>query len=188
MTKGVKEQLRRELIARRERLTDEEVAEKSQLVAGRVLALEEISKCKNLGIYLAINKEVETRFIIDQLIAKLTIYVPKSTNGQYKWTLFKSWEKLEKGPYGIWQPSTDGVFDSRLVDVVMVPGVAFDRSGTRLGYGKGVFDRLLIGSTAAKIGLAFDFQVLEKVPREEHDVTVDLVVSEKETIKASLAD
>lgn len=183
-----KERLRRELIARRGRLSEQEVAEKSQLVAGRVLALEEITRCKNLGIYLAINNEVETKFIIDQLIGEKAIYVPKNSDRGYQWTKFESWEKLERGPYGILQPSIDGVFGSRLLDVVMVPGVAFDRSGTRLGYGKGVFDRLLIGSTAAKIGLAFDFQVLEVVPREEHDVTVDLVVSEKETIKASLAD
>ena len=65
------------------------------------------------------------------------------------------------------------------MDVSIIPGVAFDKKGVRLGYGKGVFDRLLAKSQAFKIGLAYDFQIVDELPREKHDLVMDIVESEK---------
>ena len=87
-------------------------------------------------------------------------------------------ERLIKGPYGVRQPSArTGVSLSKL-DVVVVPGVAFDRRGNRLGRGKGYYDRFLkkLPKKTHRIGLAFDFQILPAMPVSRHDLGVDKVL------------
>ena len=69
--------------------------------------------------------------------------------------------------------------------VILVPGLAFDRNGGRMGFGKGYYDRLLESSNAVKIGLCYDFQILEKIPTESHDVPMNFVITEKEILLKS---
>ena len=69
------------------------------------------------------------------------------------------------------------------IDVILVPGLAFDRNGGRMGFGKGYYDRLLESSKAVKIGLCYDFQILEKIPTESHDVPMNFVITEKEILE-----
>lgn len=98
----------------------------------------------------------------------------------YAITSFTNWQDIEESPYQILQPKNQSPIHPEIIDVAIIPGVAFDINGTRVGYGKGVFDKLLANSKALKIGLAYDFQMLEKpIAKESHDVTVDMVVSEK---------
>jgi len=78
------------------------------------------------------------------------------------------------------------------IDLVIVPGVVFDKSGHRIGYGHGYYDRFLdnlekINKNAVKVGLAYDFQIADKVPIEKHDVPVDKIVTEKRIIRCNTA-
>jgi 5-formyltetrahydrofolate cyclo-ligase len=85
---------------------------------------------------------------------------------------------LEKGPYGVPEPVEHQYLRLRDVDLVVVPGLAFDKQGGRLGRGKGCYDRFLkrLPADTATIGLAFDFQILPSVPAAAHDVNVDKVL------------
>ena len=116
----------------------------------------------------------------------------------YAFAEFTGWQNLEKGPFGILQPIHNrgnkpglelhykpGLRNSfeENIDLAIIPGVAFDKHGVRLGYGKGVFDKLLADSKAFKIGLAYDFQIVDELPREKHDLVMDFVVTESRVIR-----
>ncbi len=93
---------------------------------------------------------------------------------------------LERGPYGLTQPAANALRLAReAVDAVIVPGVAFDLAGARLGYGGGYYDRLLptLRPGCARVGVAYDEQVLERIPAQDHDVLVDVLVTPTRVIR-----
>jgi 5-formyltetrahydrofolate cyclo-ligase len=94
--------------------------------------------------------------------------------------------ELQIGKFNIKEPCTHHkVIPQKDVDLIITPGIAFDKKGHRIGYGKGYFDRLFKTSNAYKIALAYDFQIIENVPAEKHDKKVDMIITEKRTIKAT---
>lgn len=180
-----KERIRRQLIQSRLALTAREIDKKSKRIAKRVIASKIFKGAKNVSIYLPINGEVKTGDIINLLIeAGVNIYVPKYFKEQRVWRLsrFRGWEKLEEGPYKIQQPTGDETIEAMRVDTAFIPGVAFDKKGVRLGWGKGVFDKLFAKSEAIKVGLGYDFQIVDKLPKKAYDLLVDLVVTEKRVL------
>lgn len=94
--------------------------------------------------------------------------------------------EFEKNGWGVWEPVAREAnrVDQRRIDGFIVPGLAFDPHGGRLGQGKGYYDKTLNGLTAVKIGVAFSVQMIESVPVEEHDVRMDFVVTEKSVFSA----
>jgi 5-formyltetrahydrofolate cyclo-ligase len=92
--------------------------------------------------------------------------------------LLTSGAKLEKGPYGVREPVEHDPIDIKNLDLVIVPGLAFDKKGNRLGRGKGCYDMFLkrLSSTTSSIGLAYDFQILPSIPTTKADVSVDRVI------------
>ena len=96
----------------------------------------------------------------------------------------KDWNDLEPGSYGILEPKKDKIIEMLIesIDIIIVPGVGFDELGCRLGHGAGYYDNLLKKSiNATHIGLAFEFQIVEKVPIESHDLPVDIIITEKDS-------
>jgi len=99
-------------------------------------------------------------------------------------TLHVAGAALESGPFGIRQPTADQPqADAGLVDLVIVPGVAFDECGTRIGFGAGYYDRLLPRLPGAyRVALAYDFQVVESLPAQVHDIPVQAIVTPRRTL------
>lgn len=176
----IKSQLRKEFLIKRQALKESYLEQASRVIVEKLLA--EIKKMKptNILVYLSFNNEVETLGLIRQLLEdKINVIVPKYfADDGYQLVVLKNLEDLENGPFGIPQPKSSNVVETRLVNMAIIPGVAFDKKGRRLGYGKGVFDKLLENSRAYKIGLAFDFQIVNEIPKEKHDLVMDLVVTE----------
>jgi 5-formyltetrahydrofolate cyclo-ligase len=137
---------------------------------------------RNLMAYVALESEVETRpFLQESRRTGKRIYVPRIDPEKKQMALIEMMDlkDLKPGPYGILEPP----FNEGLVgkpedlDLVVVPGIGFDREGGRLGRGEGYFDRFLQETKRAyKIGLAFRCQVVERIPREANDVVVDEVL------------
>ena len=96
-----------------------------------------------------------------------------------------SLDNLQPGYFGILEPccSVRQPYDSLPWDLAVVPGIAFDRRGHRIGFGKGYYDRLLAANSSPRVGLAFGFQVIEPFATLPHDVPMDLIITEKETIR-----
>ena len=126
-----------------------------------------------IALYHAIPGEVQTAGLIEKWYRKKRLLLP----------LIKGKESLKTGVFGILEPSEDceAVPESE-IDLIIVPGVAFDRQHNRLGRGKGFYDRLLSTLDVPKIGICYDFQLKDQIPAEPFDRKMDLIITEKEIL------
>ncbi|MDP7322999.1 MAG: 5-formyltetrahydrofolate cyclo-ligase, partial [Candidatus Woesearchaeota archaeon] len=101
----------------------------------------------------------------------------------------KNFNELEPKTWGILEPKDEFIrkFDIENVDLVIIPGIVFDQNGHRIGYGYGYYDRFLkkLDKNVVKIGFGFEFQIVDKIPEEKHDVPVDIMVTEKRVINCN---
>ncbi len=181
----MKGKIRKELLEKRNSLNTYEILEKSNIILKNLYGLEEFSKSKKIASYISFGSEVYTHGLIKEYSKKKEFFVPFIKNGDIFLSRINSWEELESGIYGILQPKEPKI-ENGGIDVIIVPGIAFDENGNRIGYGKGYFDRLLKKISSIKIALAYDFQVLKNIPNQEHDVKMDMVVTEKRIIKCNV--
>jgi 5,10-methenyltetrahydrofolate synthetase len=140
----------------------------------------------SIFIFVGFGSEVDTINIIkDSLKVNKRVYVPKidNKNKEMKVIRIKSINELKPGIWGILEPESDEELDEDL-DLIIMPGVAFTRSGERVGYGGGYYDKFLekASPNIPKIVLAFSFQVLESLPQESFDIKVNYIITEKEII------
>ncbi len=140
-------------------------------------------------IYISKATEVDTRGLIQQLLAMgRQVCVPWYDGAKERYVASELRDfalDLMTGQFGILEPRPEAVrpLGGDQIDAALVPGLAFDEAGNRLGRGRGYFDRLLRDVRGVKIALVYDFQVLSEVPTEAHDARVDLIVTEKRVIK-----
>ncbi len=171
------------MVAKRLELSASAVSTKSLAITKKVIGSRIFSTKNRVSLYLPIKNEVETRDIINFFVeAGVAVYLPKyfKDTDVYRLVRFRKWDDLEKGPLGILEPKSGGMIDAGEIDLAFIPGVAFDKKGVRLGYGKGVFDRLFAKSRAKRVGLAYKFQMVNDLPKEKHDLMMDFVVTEEE--------
>ncbi len=179
----------RELVSDlRNNLPSGEVKIKSKQIKKNLLSLPEISSSKHILSYVSYNNEVATHELIKELLLKNKhISIPYCNIEDL--TLSVSplcyWDDLCPGAYDILEPKKECRTPIHLdsIDVMIIPGVAFDTTGNRIGHGKGYFDRLLKDVKALRIGLAFEFQIVSHVPMEPHDEKMDIIVTEKQIIR-----
>jgi 5-formyltetrahydrofolate cyclo-ligase len=138
-------------------------------------------RAKTLGCYVSVKGEVDTRTVIQTALSrgKLTCVPLTSRNRALQHVQIESLDDLSPSGFGLLEPlnlSGSEVLSSAL-DLIIVPGIAFDPRGNRIGFGAGFYDRYLEKTPATKIGLAYDFQILEKVPLEPHDIALDIIVT-----------
>lgn len=185
----MKELLRKGALEKRRRLSEKEIFEKSRAISEKVLSLQEVKRAKTISCYINIGSEVKTRPLISKLLGLgKIIVVPAVSEERKKMQMCRilSLNETEK-KNAFFEPSEEckRVFPSKKIDLVLVPGTAFDPMGYRLGYGKGYYDKFL--RTLAKqvpfIGLAFECQLVQAIPAEEHDVRLDKIVTEKRIIE-----
>jgi len=158
---------------------------KSQVIKDKVFSLAEFKKAKCVMFYVAKEEEVQTHAMMIEAgrLGKM-ILVPTILEGESKIVASRV-ENLEKeltpGPYGVWQPRKEYIRKRPLkeIDLILVPGLAFDKKGCRLGRGGGYYDRFLkdLPDEVVRIGLAFDFQILKELPTFSHDIPVTKVIS-----------
>lgn len=130
-----------------------------------------------VALYWSLPGEVSTHALIRRWYKKKCILLPVMDGPRLVLKRFTGDECLEEACFGIREPSGEVFDDLDAVGLVVVPGLGFDRGGNRLGYGKGYYDRLLAETGAIKIGVCFDFQLLDAVPAEAHDIPMDLIIS-----------
>ncbi|OGV86131.1 MAG: 5-formyltetrahydrofolate cyclo-ligase [Lentisphaerae bacterium RIFOXYB12_FULL_60_10] len=168
---------------RRSTLADGWVREASARACRRLDALQAMQEAHTVGCYLASRVEVQTNALVQAAWARgQQVGVPARVGPQgYGWVTYMPGQPLVAGPMGILQPEGGDCLVGP-VDVCVVPGVAFDRYGGRVGYGRGIYDRLLAGAPCSdhtlRIGLAFGFQVLDRVMVEPHDIRMHWIVTD----------
>jgi 5-formyltetrahydrofolate cyclo-ligase len=176
-----KARIRSKILLRLKTQKEEDRNRKSKLITHKLLRNKVFKKAKIVMFYIAFGGEVNTEEMIReaQKTGKL-ICVPvcRKDRETMQPAILEDHAKLIKGPYGVLEPATRAHVEPKDLDLVIVPGVAFDKKGNRLGRGKGCYDRFLcsLSEKTASIGLAFDFQILPLVPTACHDVSVKQVI------------
>jgi len=177
-----KRALRRRILALRDKL-EPETRERHSAALRRVLGdLASYRSAKTVHLFVPFGSEVDTRPILEELWARQvrTVLPRVAANRQLDHLAVTGSEELKPGAWEIPEPvATCPAVDPSQVELILVPGVAFDRQGGRLGYGGGYYDRFLAACPAPRIALAFALQIVDEVPRESHDLLVDDVLTEQ---------
>jgi 5-formyltetrahydrofolate cyclo-ligase len=183
-----KDTIRRLVLAKRSRLDAEERAARAAALTDRLLALPEMEAARAVLAFASIWSEVPTERLLGAIIDRgRTLLLPwVSDDGVLRASAVDSIEELEPGYRGIPEPRAREPVPPADADVIIVPGVAFDPTGARLGYGGGFYDAFLRAARGVfRIGICFELQVVDSIPVEEHDELVDVVVTEERVILAA---
>jgi len=187
-----KNQIRQEIALRRKSENRESVKNKSIEITKRVINLEPFIKGRAIMCYMDFKNEVMTKYIISHCFEngkKVILPLVDTIDGVKRIVPYEVMD-MEKdvsyGTFGILEPKKDSakIFNPEEIDLVIVPGVAFDIYRNRLGYGAGFYDRFLklVRPSCPKIGIAFEFQIYDAIPVEEHDIPLDFVITEERII------
>ncbi len=177
-----KAEIRREITERKKSFQGLDVL--SAKAVKNFQTLETFQNAQTVGAYMPLPNEVDIAPLF-QALEKI-FYIPAFDKGSGSYRLAKYTSDLKKGNFGIPEP-THPVFAPKEIDLILVPGVAFDRAGHRIGRGGGFYDRLLPQYRAVRVGSCFDFQCLEEtIPSEEHDVQMDYLVTETQILKFAM--
>ena len=174
-----KDMLRQAMKEKRRAITPSFRKTASSKITNTVLELCESSEC--VMIYMSAFKEPDTYELLKKLIdLKVRICVPVSDTNTLTITpaLISSVTDIKKGAYGIYEPTSVMPVNICDIDIVFIPGIAFSKKGDRLGFGKGYYDRFLSEFHGLKAGICYDFQVIDDIPVSEHDIKMDLIITE----------
>jgi 5-formyltetrahydrofolate cyclo-ligase len=183
-----KKSIRKNILARRNALTGEQIETMSKGICETFISLDEVRNCSTMMIFMSFGSEVNTDYIIERAWQwDKRVLVPLCKPETKKLVIFpiKTFNDVEPGYFGIREPKKDILKPASKaeVDLVVVPAVAFDRRGYRVGYGGGYYDRFLTSMNVPKIGLAFSCQIIPEAPTDRYDIPVDGIITEKEYIK-----
>lgn len=185
--------LREQILEIRKNLNDQNVESYSNIIINTLLKSELYKKASNIMSYVSFNNEVNThRFIVKAIEDGKKISVPYIDNKNKIMLpcLIDDIDELVPGYFGILSPDPNKlkIIDAKSIDLVIVPGACFDINGYRIGYGGGYYDKFLplLRKDASSIGLAFSFQVIDKVPFEKYDIPVDFIITEKDFIECEV--
>lgn len=182
--------IRREILKQRDALSDSQRQIKSASICERVFAEPLISMAETIFTYINFRSEVETMEMVTQwLAAKKTVCVPLTVEAESRLDAYQIKDPEKDLSPGYWQipepdPRTATHIDPADIEVIMLPGSAFDLNGGRLGYGGGFYDRFISSQApnALRVGLAFDVQITDRLPLLPHDQSLNLLITESRTI------
>jgi 5-formyltetrahydrofolate cyclo-ligase len=181
-----KHALRRRIRSARDAMPADARSVASGRIRERVLAeIERRGDGPTVMAFWSFGSEVETPPLVDELVASgARVALPRIVGREIEARAFRPGDPLSDTAFGAREPAAGPLVPPRQLDVVLVPGLVFDRLGFRLGYGAGFYDRFLAATRvdAARIGLCFALQVVPRVPAGPSDLPVDLVVTEREAI------
>ncbi|MBO7567961.1 MAG: 5-formyltetrahydrofolate cyclo-ligase [Bacteroidales bacterium] len=172
-----KQELRTQIRAAKRLHTSGQLADFSKTLCDKILKMPIFQSAHTLLLYSPLPDEVDVFPIVSNAHENgKTVLLPKVVGNDLELHIYKGVESLERGAFGILEPTGEVFFDYDTVDVAIIPGMAFDKAGHRLGRGKGFYDRMLPRlKNAYKIGVCFPFQYLDEIPCEAHDVRMDCV-------------
>ena len=173
-----KKELRQAIRTRKRAMTEEEIVTKSAALAEKFLASDAYKNAKTIYGYLPYNQEVRTVPMLEQALRDgKKVAVPKCYGSEMKFILLEDLSLVEKGYAGIPEPIADGPEGDDERALVLMPGLAFDEQGHRIGYGGGFYDKFLSREpNHPTLALCYDFQMLPSLETEEHDIPVDYVI------------
>ena len=181
-----KDKIRKEILAKRNILSDKDINKKSDLIIKNLASY--IENIQNIMIFMDMKTEVKITKLLG-LYPKKNFFISKITNSKNREMKINKYNKNELilHKFGYYESSSNDFYDEEILDVVIVPALAFDSKKNRIGFGGGYYDTFLEkvrqkNNKALFIGVCYDFQIIDNIPTEKHDVTLDFVVSENKII------
>lgn len=182
----MKQLLREKHLRKRKQLREGEVKRKSRAICEKLVSCPEFKRARKLFFYHPANNEADCLPALKKALQLgKKVFLPRVKGKTLEAVEVKGiaeLKKLRKGAFGIPAPTGRAVELSE-IDLVVVPAIAFDSRGFRLGYGKGYYDSMLEKTRVEKIGLCYEQNLVERLPAEKHDERVDKIITEKKVIK-----
>lgn len=188
-----KRTIRKKILLKRSQLSQGEISEKSKAIRNNLFDSDQYQKSKFIFTFISFKDEVDTHQLIKESIGRkkrigvpITIAKPRQ---MFVSELMDFDKELEIGYYNILTPKEEFVriVSPEIIDLILVPGVAFDKRGYRVGYGGGYYDRFFssLDENVIKIALCYDMQIMDEVPTDSFDVPVDYIATESGIISCS---
>ena len=181
----MKNEIRKLNKQKRAKMAKNEAEEKSRAAAKAFLESEIYKNCRVLMLYMPLGNETDTSYIKSAAFAagkKVVFPVTNAQTGDITPCYANEQTQFTKGAFSVTEPCGEAFAAVGDIDVVIVPGIAFDCIGRRVGFGKGCYDKFLRKASAIKVGLCYNFQLCKQIPTEEHDVNMDYIVTESGVI------
>lgn len=178
----MKDILRKEYKNKRSSLAIEDIENKSFSAQKLFLQSDLYKNSKCLMVYMALGKETRTDDIISKAFCdRKTVVIPVTDEktGRITPVIIDEDTEYTKGAFGIREPINKNICPKENIDVVLVPGIAFDRNGNRMGFGRGCYDMFLEALDVVKVGFCYDIQIAEKLPHSEYDIMMDYIICDK---------
>lgn len=183
-TKG---EIRNDIKEKRDALDKKQKEILDKKIQNRVDSSSVFKNAKNVLFYVSFGNEADTIRLIAENFSKKNIFVPKVNGRNLEIYQIESIDDLKTGAFGILEPKTDLKTENLdKIDMAFIPGIAFDRIGHRIGFGKGFYDILNKKLSCLKVGLAYNFQIVENIPADKHDEPVDLIITDSEIIEPNI--
>ena len=189
MNKEEKKVLRNKILEIRDSLNNNEKELIDNKIFNELINTDLYKRSINIFIYISFSNEINTRNIIEKAFKdKKNVFIPKvyKDDKLMKAIKLNSIDELKKNSMGILEPIDDSNYiEKENIDLIVVPGVVFDKEFYRIGYGGGYYDRYLkdIKSKKNKIALAYDLQIVDKIESEVHDIKVDYIITNTRALK-----
>ena len=181
-----KDEIRKQILEKRSNLSLEEVDKKSELIIENLTPY--LKNAQNIMIFMDMKNEVRITKLIE-LYPEKNFFISKIVNSKNREMKINKYNENELvlHKFGYYESSSDDFYDEKILDIVVVPALAFDSSKNRIGFGGGYYDTFLNkvrekNKNTLFIGVCYDFQMIEEVPIEGHDITLDLVINESEIL------
>lgn len=178
-----KESLRNRLLETRDNTSFDLLKIASGKIQKKLKKIYTFKNAQKIGVYYPIGSEIFTQDIIQELLSQgKEVFLPKVVGETMEFRKIIDFSSLEHGSFDIMEPKDDCPIDNHL-DVILVPTVGIDQSGIRLGYGHGFYDKFLAENKITTISLTLEKQIIKKIPKSEHDISIDWIVTEDKMIQ-----
>lgn len=174
--------IRKNIKSEKLKITSEEKNLAAEKTFNKLEKLPEFQKARNVLMYWSMPDELPTHDFVVKWSETKQMLLPVVKDNDMLIKPFSSKKELQQGKYGIWEPDVQKEFFEK-IDLVIVPGIAFDKQKSRLGRGKGYYDKYLNSRELMKIGICYDFQLLNEIPTDLFDVKMDKIITPSEIIE-----
>ena len=174
-----KNDIRKIMLDKRRKINNKDYL--STIIVSKIIDLDIYKKAKAIAIYKSLDSEVNTNDLIIESLKSKVVLLPRIVNNEIVFIEINKNTEYIKSRIGVLEP-IGNVYDGS-IDLIIVPGISFDKELNRLGFGMGYYDKYLSKKNIYKIGICFDNQVIDLLPTDDNDIKMDLVITEKKIIK-----
>lgn len=174
-----KQSLRRLVRQLKSQMTSDKKQMQSDNVFAQIEQSDYFAKAETIAAYWSFDNEVDTHRFIERWADRKDIYLPVVNGDDLLFRKFTGTRDMREGAFGIMEPTGEQLDDLSKINLVIVPGMAFDKRNNRMGRGRGFYDRILSATNAMKVGVAYKCQIFEQIPTCNNDIQMDKIIFPK---------